>query len=125
VELDFEFFRTQVQSVFLKKRSGLARCYSCHGLENGEGSAAGAMRLQELSPGSTMWNEEQSHKNFEAVSQKVIAGNPTASRLLIHPLRFDAGGDLDHMGGFQFQSPDDPDWQILYRWVKGEKAPAK
>jgi hypothetical protein len=24
------------------------------------------------------------------------------------------------MGGFQFQSPDDPDWRILARWVNGE-----
>jgi hypothetical protein len=126
VALDYEFFKTEVQSVFLKKRPGLARCYSCHGAENGEGSAVGAMRFQRLSPGATTWNEEQSRKNFEVVSQKVSPGDTTASRLLIHPLRFEAGGDLDHMGGFQFQSPDDPDWQILARWVKGEKAsPAK
>jgi hypothetical protein len=124
-KLDFEFFRTQVQPVFLKKRPSVARCYACHGLENGEGSAVGAMRLQRLSPGATMWDEEQSRKNFDVVSQKVVPGDTTSSRLLLHPLRFEAGGDLDHMGGFQFQSPDDPDWQTLARWVKGEKAAAK
>ena len=28
--LDFEFFRTRIQPVFLKKRPDLARCYVCH-----------------------------------------------------------------------------------------------
>jgi hypothetical protein len=124
-KLDLEFFKTQVQPLFLKKRPGVARCYACHGLENGEGNAAAAMRLQRLLPGATAWDEEQSRKNFDAVSQKVVAGDPTASRLLLHPLRFDAGGDLDHMGGFQFSSPDDPDWQTLAAWVKCEKAATK
>ena len=98
----------------------MARCYSCHGLGNGEGNASTAMHLETLSPGATMWDEEQSRKNFGVVSQKVAPGDPNSSRLLLHPLRYEAGGDQDHMGGFQFQSPDDPDWQILARWVNGE-----
>ena len=120
VKLDYEFFKTQVQPVFLKKRPGVARCYACHGLGNGEGNASTAMHLEPLGPGATMWDEEQSRKNFEVVSQKVAPGDPNSSRLLLHPLRYEAGGDQDHMGGFQFQSPDDPDWQILARWVNGE-----
>lgn len=124
-KLDFEFFRTQVQPIFLKKRLGVARCYECHGLGNGEGSASTAMHLEPLSPGATMWDEEQSRKNFEVVSQKVAPGDPASSRLLIHPLRFDAGGDLDHEGGFQFQSPDDPDWQTIAAWVKGQTVGTK
>jgi hypothetical protein len=123
--LDFEFFRTQVQPVFLKKRPNVARCYVCHALGNGEGAAVSAMRLERLSPGATMWNEEQSRKNFEVASERVVPGEPTRSQLLMHPLRAEAGGDPDHQGGFQFQSQDDPDWQILARWVKGEAAPAK
>lgn len=120
VKLDYEFFKTQVQPVFLKKRPRVARCYVCHGLGNGEGAASRVMHLEPLSPGATMWDEEQSRKNFEVVSQKVAPGDPNSSRLLLHPLRYEAGGDQDHMGGFQFQSPADPDWQILARWVNGE-----
>jgi hypothetical protein len=122
VKLDYEFFKTQVQQVFLKKRPGVARCYACHGLGNGEGSASTAMKLQVLSPGATMWDEEQSRKNFDVVKEKVAPGDPNSSRLLLHPLRYEAGGDQGHMGGFQFQSPDDPDWQIFARWVNGETA---
>jgi cytochrome c553 len=123
--LDFEFFKTQVQQVFLKKRPGVARCYACHGLANGEGSASTAMKLQVLSPGAAMWDEEQSRKNFDVVKEKVAAGDPGSSRLLIHPLRYEAGGDQGHMGGFQFQSPADPDWQVFARWVNGEKGAGK
>jgi cytochrome c553 len=117
--LDYEYFKTEVQSVFLKKRPGLARCYSCHGQGAGEGNARRVFALEELSPGATTWSEEQSRRNFEVVSTKVVPGNPGASRLLIHPLRFEAGGDMDHMGGTQFESPNDPDWQILATWVNG------
>ena len=119
--LDFEVFRTQVQPVFLKRRPGKARCYSCHGREGASGTRA--MLLQPLSPGATMWNEEQSRQNFEVVSQKVTLGDISASPLLIHTLRFDAGGDFDHGGGAQFNSPIDPDWLTLSRWVMGENAP--
>ena len=39
--------------------SRVARCYSCHGLGNGEGSAVRAMPLEVLLPGAAVWNEEQ------------------------------------------------------------------
>jgi hypothetical protein len=39
----------------------------------------------------------------------------------MHPLRFEAGGDLDHMGGNQFTSAADPDWQAIAEWVKAAK----
>jgi hypothetical protein len=31
--LSYEFFKTQVQPIFLKKRPGHARCIACHGQE--------------------------------------------------------------------------------------------
>lgn len=62
--------------------------------------------------------------NFEAVRQKVTAGNLLASAILRHPLRFEAGGDLSHGGGAQFSSANDPDWQTIAAWVRGEKASA-
>src|SRR5262245_7543868 len=54
--LDFETFRTRIQPIFLAKRGDHARCYACH-------SQGTPLRLQELSPGATTWNEEQSQKN--------------------------------------------------------------
>jgi hypothetical protein len=45
-QLDFEFFKTQVQPIFVAKRPGHARCVSCH-------TTGTPMRLQPLLPGST------------------------------------------------------------------------
>ena len=120
--LDFDFFRTEVQAIFLKRRPGHARCYACHALGAGEGGPLNVFRLQVLSPGAATWDEEQSRKNFDAVLQKVVAGNPIASRLLIHPLRYEAGGDQWHGGGGQFSSAERSDWQVLAAWVMGKTA---
>jgi YVTN family beta-propeller protein len=111
--LDFEYFKTNVQPIFLAKREGHARCVSCHI----EGTP---MRFQELSPGATTWNEEQSRKNFELVRTRVVPGNPKMSRLLIHPLATEAGGDLYHSGGKHWTSQSDPEWQTLAAWVGGK-----
>src|SRR5215469_4563774 len=109
--LDFETFKAKVQPIFLEKREGHVRCYVCHSEGNN------ALRLEKLSPGATGWNDEQSRKNFAAASSLVTADNPAASRLLIHPLAPEAGGDLFHSGGRQFESKDDPDWKILAQWA--------
>jgi len=109
--LDFEFFRTRVQPVFLKKRKGLARCYVCH-------SQGTAFRLQPLSPGSPSWNESQSRRNFEATLPFVVPGNPLASRLLTMPLAADAGGVAFHPGGKHWTSQDEAEWQTLAAWLR-------
>ena len=111
--LDYEFFKTRVQPIFLKKRPGNARCVVCH--------ETGTPRLQALSPGATAWDEEQSQKNFAAWQRVVVPGNPLASRLLLHPLAAEAGGDPFHAGGKHWTSQDDPEWQTLAAWVKGAK----
>src|SRR5262245_34492962 len=73
---DYWFYKTPVEPIFLSRRAGHARCYACHALGAGEGNAPAAMRLEMLSPGTTTWNEDQSRKNFDAVSRKVVPGNP-------------------------------------------------
>jgi hypothetical protein len=78
--------------------------------------------LEKLSPGNTFWTEEQSRRNFEVVSLLVTPGEPLSSRLLMHPLSPDAGGDFYHGGSKQFASQDDPDWVTLAEWVRGQKA---
>jgi hypothetical protein len=112
--LDFEFFRTRVQPILLKKRKGLARCYVCH-------SQGTAFRLQPLSSGSASWNETESRRNFEATLPFVVPGNPLASRLLTMPLAAEAGGIAFHPGGKHWSSQDDPEWQTLAAWLRGTK----
>lgn len=116
VELDFDYYRTQVEPIFLEKRPGLTRCVVCH---------AGDERvafLEGLEPGATTWSEEQSRRNFESVATLVTPGDPLASRLLVHPLEPAAGGDEFHTGGRQFSSQDDPAFETLAAWVRGETA---
>ena len=120
--LDFQFFKTRVEPIFLKKRPGHARCYVCHAMKSGGNGSNTAFRLEMLSPVSTFWTEEQSRRNFEVVSLLVIPGQLLSSRLLIHPLAPGAGGDISHGGGKQFASEDDPDWLTLAEWVRGQKA---
>jgi hypothetical protein len=113
--LDFEFFKTRVQPIFLAKRPGHARCVVCHAGEAGPA----VFRLQPLSAGSVTWNDEQSRKNFEATLRVVIPGD-LKSPLLVHPLAEAAGGDFFHSGGKHFESQNDPEWQILKEFVMGE-----
>lgn len=112
--LDFEVYRTKVEPIFLKKRPGHARCVVCHSANNS------AFRLQ-WTQGSDAFTEDQSRKNFEFVKNLVKPGDPAGSRLLIHPLSPDAGGDKFHGGGRQFASEDDPDWKVLAEWVRSAK----
>ena len=115
--LDYEFFKTRVEPIFLKRRPGHARCYACHA------SGTGPQYLVPMSPGSTAWTEEQSRKIFRNVSILVDRDDPMSSLFLIHPLSPMAGGDINrvHGGGRQFESKNDPDWQIMAEWVGGGK----
>ena len=112
--LDYEFFKTRVQPIFLEKRAGHARCIVCHSERSNN-----AFRLEKLAPGARTWTEEQSRRNFEMASRLVVPGNPDAGLLPLHPLAPEAGGSAYHSGGRQFASKDDPEWQILARWVRG------
>jgi hypothetical protein len=116
--LDFEYYKTRVEPIFLKKRLGHARCVVCHAASNN------AFRLQPLPAGSATWTEEQSRGNFEMVARLVTPGDPIASRLLLHPLSAEAGGDRFHSGGRQFTSQNDPDWRVLADWVRNAKTNA-
>ena len=106
--LDFDFFKTKVQPIFLAKRPGHARCISCH-------ASGTPLRLQPLAPGSTSWTDEESRKNFEAVTR--FAAGSLRSPLLRHPLAEQAGGDFFHSGGKHWDSQSDPEWQTLKAWV--------
>jgi hypothetical protein len=111
--LDFEFFKTRIQPIFVAKRPGHARCISCH-------IAGTPLRLQPFSSGGTTWTDEESRKNFEAVRRVVLPGVVQKSRLLVHPLAEKAGGDFYHSGGKHWDSQNDPEWRTLRAWVLGE-----
>jgi YVTN family beta-propeller protein len=113
--LDFHIFKTRVEPIFLKERPGHARCYGCHTLSNRD------FHLETLSPGSAEWIDEQSRRNYQNAIKQVAPGDPFSSRLLIHPLAPEAGGDPFHSGGRQFQSQTDPDWLTLAEWVRGSQ----
>ena len=49
-------------------------------------------------------------------------GSLAKSRLLVHPLAQDAGGDFYHNGGKHWRTQNDAEWQTLKAWVFGEKA---
>jgi hypothetical protein len=119
-QLDYEFFKTRVEPIFLKYRSAdHARCYTCHQVGHHGG---GPLSLDTLSPGATSWTEEQSRHNFEVVSKLVVPGNPSLSLLLRMPMAPEAGGLADtHQGGRQFANEDDPDWENMKAWVLGQK----
>lgn len=108
--LNYEFFKAKVQPIFLEKRAGHARCVVCHG------GANNALHLAVLPP-SGQWSEDDTKNNFAAVSALVNRADPANSRLLIHPLAPEAGGDMFHSGGRQFASKDDPDWKILAQFA--------
>jgi hypothetical protein len=113
--LDYEFFKDNVEPIFLKKRPGHARCVTCHSVNNVR------LHVVPLSPGAPIWNEEQSRQNFELVKRVAFPGNPM-SPLLVHPLAEDAGGDFFHSGGKHFNSQNDREWLTLKAFVLGDPA---
>ncbi len=113
--LNYEIFKAKVEPIFLKRRAGHARCYICHEESNT------AFRLEKLAAGADFWTEEQSRKNFQVVSRLVVPGNPEKSRIVMHPLAPEAGGDANHNGGRQFEDKNDPDWKTLAEWASGTK----
>lgn len=115
-ELDFDYFKNEVQPIYLAKRDGNVRCIQCH-------TRSSNFRIQPLAEHQLFWTEEQSRQNFESASQFVLPGqDPLRSRFLTHPLSADAGGDPFHGGGKHFHSQYDPEWRIMADWVAGAKS---
>src|SRR5262249_28742994 len=119
--LDFQYYRTQVEPIFLKPRAvseGAGRpCASC------ATTVARRLRVQPLPAAATAWREEQSRQNFQAAAGLVTPGDPLTSRLLLHPLATQAGGDPTHTGGKFWPTQDNQEWQALAAWVRGSSAP--
>lgn len=118
-DLSFEYFKNEVQPIFLAKRNNNVRCIQCHAHRTN-------FRLQPLEKDSLFWTDEQSRLNYAVARAFVIPGAPPLqSRLLRHPLATAAGGDPFHGGGTHFASQDDPEWRIIADWVAGASSRRK
>ena len=113
--LDYEYFKSRVEPIFLKKRPDHVRCYVCHS------ESTNAFKLERLPEGMAFWSEEQSRRQFESISRLVVPGQPDKSLLLIRPLAPEAGGHAYHSGGRQFKSQSDPEWKTIAAWVNGAR----
>ena len=113
---DFEFFQSCIQRIFLDREDETDRmeCAACHG-----GGVRGF--AQEIPEARDYWNEEESRANYGIVMEFVEPGFPLRSRFLTHPLDPHAGGDNYHSGGRRWHSQDDPEWQMLAAWARGEE----
>jgi hypothetical protein len=111
--LDYEFYKARVEPIFLKKKAGHTRCVVCHAEANN------FFKLEALPKGAKNWTDEQSRRNYEMTSKLATPGQPMVSRLLMHPLAPEGGGDVFHSGGRQFMSTKDPDWKAMAEWING------
>src|SRR5262245_36790108 len=111
---NFDYFKAKVQPIFLAKRPGHARCVMCHAEANN------ALRLEKLPAGQESWTEEQTRKNYDTVLKIVqAADDPLKSKILIHPLAPEAGGDAFHSGGRQFATQNHPNCKTIPAGAKG------
>jgi hypothetical protein len=113
--LDYAEFKAKIQPLLTEKRPGHARCITCH-------STGTNFRLTRLPKGRGEYTEEESRKNFEAVTRVVLPGVPLKSRLLTMPLAHEAGGTEFHPGGKHWMSQGDPEWKTLADWVQRASA---
>jgi hypothetical protein len=109
VEVDFEFYRSCVQPIFVNPIDNAMPCTECH---------SGQFAIP--NPANSYWTEEQSRQSFEEILSFVDPGRPDYSRFLHKPLHPNAGGDLMHNGGRRWYSTDDPERQALEAWVRGD-----
>ena len=113
VSLNFDYFKTKVQPIFLAKRPGHARCIACHAARHAAAPAAARRRARPT------WTEEESRKNFDAVQRVVVPGS-LKSRLLVHPLAEAGRRRLLSQRRQALDSQNDPEWQTLKAWVLGD-----
>jgi hypothetical protein len=111
--VDFTFFRSCVQQVFASPREGHIACSNCHG--------GGLVGFAPPPQNGKTWSDEEAKRAYTSISRLIIPGNPEQSRFLLKPLHPDGGGTYTHNGPRRWQSRQDPEWQMLAGWVRGER----
>ncbi len=99
-DVDFEFFRTCVHPIFFQVTPGGLACANCHVNE---------------------FTQTDPQASWSAVDRLIEPGHPMQSRLLLHPLHPDGGGDYVHNGVRRWLTQDDAEWRMLAAWVSGER----
>ena len=113
---DFEFFRACVQPVFQNPREGHVKCSNCHN--------TGIIAFAPPPANGKSWTEDEARKAFQVLMRLIVPGNPVESRFLLKPLHPDGGGSYAHNGPRRWPNRQDPEWQMLAAWVRGEKTGA-
>ncbi len=98
--VDYEFFRACVHPVLFQVTESGLTCTNCHVAE---------------------FAQADPEESWIAVNRLIEPGHPTRSRLLMHPLHPDAGGDYVHNGVRRWRTQNDAEWQMLAAWVNGER----
>jgi len=109
--VDFETYRTV--SSPSSSRPGKAVCGATTVIRDGYASSLGAAIARKFVLDSGTITLE-----FKIVSDLITPGNPMKSRLLLHPLSPQEGGDPTHTGGKFWKSKGDPEWRMLADWVR-------
>jgi hypothetical protein len=111
--LDFEFFESCVQRVFANPREGHIRCSNCH--------SSGLIGFAPVPQSGSGWSAAEAKRAFQTISRLIIPGNPEQSRFMLKPLHPDGGGSYTHNGPRRWPSRNDPEWQMLAEWIRGER----
>ena len=111
---DYDFYRDEVEPIFVRKRIGIARCVVCH-------STRTRFRLQPLPADGEGWTAEQSQRNLSVTRRMIRPNDLMASPLLTLPLSEKSGGNPFHPGGKHWASQSDPEWQTIVRWIQGSQ----
>ena len=111
--LDFTFFRSCVQPIFQNPREGQIKCSNCHN--------AGLIGFAPVPADGTAWTDEEAKRAFAVLTRLIVPGDPEHSRFLLKPLHPDGGGSYAHNGVRRWPDRNDPEWQMLAAWVRGQR----
>src|SRR5262245_49807867 len=112
---DVEMFRRDIEPLLTRDRggslSGYAACVMCHTWQT-------SLRFRlEIPATDAGWTSDQSSRNLEMLTKVVNTTSPENSRLLLKPLDPAAGG-LGHTGGTYWTSREDPEYQMVLKWIR-------
>lgn len=113
VAVDFQFYRYCVHPQVLSVgRYGQLPCTSCH--------ANGLIGFAPVGASGGVLSVAEARQGFEVLERLIVPGNPEWSRFLLKPLHPDGGGSYAHNGVRRWQTQNDPEWQTLAAWIRGE-----
>jgi hypothetical protein len=112
---DVETYRRAIEPLFVTSRGGtapgFAACVMCHTWQT---SLRFALETPTTNAG---WTTNQSRTNLVMLTKLINTKDPESSRLLRKPLAPDAGG-LGHTGGTFWRSKEDPQYQMVLKWIR-------